>query len=84
MDFALQTTFFAAIETQLLDIITPDRKDLGEVQKTGMAAAATLSSALVVHSFAGTFCDRGARIHSSVCSTQNKTVDDIAQLSCLL
>ena len=45
----LQTTFFAAIESQMLDIIDPDASTM--VDKT---AVVTLSSALIVHLFAGT------------------------------
>ena len=46
-----QTTFFAAIEAQLLDIVTPDHP----FTQSGVAraAAATISGALVVHVFAG-------------------------------
>ena len=48
----VQTTFFAAIEAQLLGIVTP--QDPNGVPHIGRAAAATLSAALVVHVFAGT------------------------------
>ncbi|GJE91364.1 hypothetical protein PsYK624_075140 [Phanerochaete sordida] len=44
------TTFFAAIEAQLLGIVTPSGDD--GVSGITKASAATLSSALVVHSFA--------------------------------
>ena len=51
--YFIQTTFFAAIESQLLGIVTPS--DPGSVSRVGRASAATLSSSLVVHTFAGTY-----------------------------
>ncbi|EKM53379.1 uncharacterized protein PHACADRAFT_259720, partial [Phanerochaete carnosa HHB-10118-sp] len=45
------TTFFAAIEAQLLGTVTPS-SDPNGVTGINQASAATLSSALVVHSFA--------------------------------
>ncbi|GJE91372.1 hypothetical protein PsYK624_075220 [Phanerochaete sordida] len=44
------TTFFAAIESQLLGIVTPT--DPSSISSVGRASAATLSSSLVVHTFA--------------------------------
>ncbi|EKM53385.1 uncharacterized protein PHACADRAFT_186064 [Phanerochaete carnosa HHB-10118-sp] len=53
------TTFFAAIESQLLGIVTPGDND--SISGARSASAATLSSALVVHSFAaGSNTDRGS------------------------
>ncbi|KAF7792748.1 hypothetical protein EIP86_003846 [Pleurotus ostreatoroseus] len=44
------TTFFAAIEAQLLSVVTPDNKD--QVPGIGQAASVTLACSLVVHVFA--------------------------------
>ncbi len=50
-DIYFQTTFFAAIEAQLLGIVTPDDKN--DVSSIAEAANVGLASALVVHVFAG-------------------------------
>ena len=48
-----QTTFFAAIEASLLQITTPAPNQIVASTRTAKAADVTLSTALVVHIFAG-------------------------------
>ncbi|KAJ3557451.1 hypothetical protein NM688_g1469 [Phlebia brevispora] len=46
------TTFFAAIEAQLIGVVTPSGASVNDVSAIGKAAAVTLACSLVVHVFA--------------------------------